>query len=378
MASNNKKKKKKEEDALFKQSEESAKAFEKRYISFTERLIIIGTVSVILIVLSIFVYSKSYSFTEQKSLNYTENGSLDYKVYLKPNDFYEKPYLEKDMIYIANIIKSIDIDFNYRFSVEEKMQLDFTYDVIATLVIADSSEKNTFLTKEYKLIQQKQASVEDINYVLNQNISIDYDYYNNLANKFKSLYGIETTSYLTVYLKINEKVSDTPDVIRLNTDKSMSLQIPLSQKAINIDMDYKTINNSGTILTSAGKTKVDYKFVVLSIILGLAALVGIYKSAKMLLALRVKKNEYDKYIDKLLNEYDRLIVETTTDPRFDNYEIIRINKFQELLDVRDNLKLPIIHYVVTPHQKCYFYIKHDKDIYLHIVKAIDLELKKIK
>ena len=52
-----------------------------------------------------------------------------------------------------------------------------------------------------------------------------------------------------------------------------------------------------------------------------------------------------------------------------------ISKFEELLDVRDNLKLPIMYYVVTKHTKCCFYIKHNDDLYLLTIKSVDLEQK---
>jgi len=32
-----------------------------------------------------------------------------------------------------------------------------------------------------------------------------------------------------------------------------------------------------------------------------------------------------------------------------------------------------MYYVITKHTKCYFYIKHDKDLYLLTIKAVDLE-----
>ena len=89
--------------------------------------------------------------------------------------------------------------------------------------------------------------------------------------------------------------------------------------------------------------------------------------------LRTKKTIYDQFVEKILNEYDRLIVENTTGPDTKTNNIIKISKFEELLDVRDNLKLPIMYYIVAKHTKCYFYIKHNRDLYLMTVKAADLE-----
>ena len=86
-----------------------------------------------------------------------------------------------------------------------------------------------------------------------------------------------------------------------------------------------------------------------------------------------KKTSYDKYINKILNEYDRLIVESTTEPDIKHSNIIKLPNFRELLDVRDNLKLPIMYYVVVKYHKSYFYIKNNNDIYLLINKAADLD-----
>ena len=89
--------------------------------------------------------------------------------------------------------------------------------------------------------------------------------------------------------------------------------------------------------------------------------------------LRSKKSIYDKYVDRILNEYDRLIVENGTGPDLVKNNIIKISRFEELLDVRDNLKLPIMYYVIAKHTKCCFYIKHNRDLYMMTIKAVDLE-----
>ena len=88
---------------------------------------------------------------------------------------------------------------------------------------------------------------------------------------------------------------------------------------------------------------------------------------------KTKKTNYDKYITKILNEYDRLIVETTTGPNIQNKSIVKINRFNELLDVRDNLKLPIKYYVISEHQKCQFYIDHEEELYILTIKEVDIE-----
>ena len=88
---------------------------------------------------------------------------------------------------------------------------------------------------------------------------------------------------------------------------------------------------------------------------------------------KVKKNEYDKLLEKILKEYDRLVVETSTLPNLNKYNLMKITSFNELMDVRDNIRLPIMYYNVVAHQKCHFYIIHEENIYLYTLKAVDLE-----
>ena len=88
-----------------------------------------------------------------------------------------------------------------------------------------------------------------------------------------------------------------------------------------------------------------------------------------------KTNNYDKFIKRILKEYDRLIVITQTMPDLTKFNVFKINNFGELLDVRYNTKKPIMYYSVVEHTKCYFYLKDDNDIYLLCIKAVDMDKK---
>ena len=61
-----------------------------------------------------------------------------------------------------------------------------------------------------------------------------------------------------------------------------------------------------------------------------------------------------------------------------DYNVIEVSKFTELLDVRDNLKMPINYYNIAKHEKGIFYIKNNDDIYLLTLKNVDLKGKKLK
>lgn len=343
------------------------------YMSYERRIAVYLIIVLGCAILSTIFLTRSLSTGHQERISYQESSNLDYKVYLKKNDFYETKYLDKNMVYVASLIKRIDVDINYAFNIDRKSDIQFDYDIIGKLSITDNDGKNTFFEKEYTLLDNKTLNMTAAKKQnISEQISINYDYYNNLANKFRSDYGIETKSDLTVYFRVNQKSAENSGY-KLNNNSNMTLTIPLSEKAINIKMDYKEINKNSQLFNDTSLVVSNYIFVGVSIILIIVIIIFIGPLIKLLLNMRTKKSTYDKYIDRILNEYDRLIVNTTTPPNMINNNIVKVNSFEELLDVRDNLGLPIKYYVINKHQKCNFYINHNDELYLLVLKAVDLE-----
>lgn len=346
------------------------------YFGYSARTILCTLLLFIFFGLTLFFLFKTVNVFDSVTINYQENSDLDYKVYLKENNFYEEDYLEKDMIYVANLIDKIVIDYKYFFNIDQKTDVDFTYDIIAKLSIIDDAEQKVYYSKDYNLVTNKQYKmINESMYNINEQVAIDYDYYNSLANNFRKAYGINATSNLVVSMKINKVNGENAD-IKLNNDSIMLISIPLSEKAVNIEMQYNEINTSSYLAKERTISLGNSFSILLTIVSLVITLLLAIRLIRLLSLLISKKSIYDKYINKILIDYDRLIVENFSGPQLENANVIEIKKFEELLDVRDNLKLPILYYNVSKHLKSYFYIKHENDIYLMVIKAVDLEREK--
>ncbi|MBR6690953.1 MAG: hypothetical protein IKL65_06430 [Bacilli bacterium] len=370
----------KEKDAIKKTSEiqKNINKFKYKvnnvYLSYTARILICLFAFAILMGLSVLFLFKSLKVEEEKYAKYQEMGNLNYKVYLKENDFYETPYLDKGKNYIASLIKNINVDFNYQFIIDNASDMTFNYDVIGKLIISGNQGNNKLYEKEYVLKTGEQDVLSGKNiHTIKDNLSIDYDYYNAIANNFKSTFGVEANSELLVYVRINKKVQNDEYSINLNDSKQMSLTIPLTQRTLEIGLSDTGINNSQSVVKKSEVKSGNIVFGVLTAVVFILAVASLLKLLELLMMLVPKDSKYDKYIKKILNEYDRLIVETPTEPRLANKEIIKIKRFEELLDARDNLKRPIMYHSIVSHQKCYFYIESENIIYLLTIKATDLE-----
>ena len=345
------------------------------YLGYGFRVVLFGLLFGFLFSISYFLVIKSLSFNDAKTVTYQDNGNIDYKVYLKPNEFYEQSYLGKNMVYVAGLIKNIGIDFNYQFYVDQIETINFNYSITGKLQISDDAGTNVYYSKDYVLLKNTSETVDNkTTYSISKNISIDYDYYNELANKFKTSYGIDASSNFIVTFRVVKSIDD----ININESNDMTVTIPLSQRAINIKYDSSGMSNARTISSESSVTLDNKVFVAIAAITFIASVAALLKFLELVFAAFGKKSEYDRYLDKIFKSYDRLIVETNTMPRFDDKNIIRIEKFEELLDARDTLKQPIMYFNISSHNKCYFYISKGKDVFLTVIKAVDLEEKNDK
>lgn len=352
------------------------KSNKKLYMSYNARLVLNAILFLILISLTLLLLLKILH-TEEQVISYNENGNLDYKVYLKENDFYQTDYLDKDMIYVSSLIDYIDVDFEYNFNISENSDVHFIYSIIGNLTILDEKGQNVYFEKSYNLLSYRTDKVTDQDsYNLKQNIKIDYDYYNDIANKFKMDFGVETTSKLRVYLTIR-KVSNDVDVLLDSSTSELYLDIPLSERSINMAINSNNLNNQQSIVKKAENMVDNAPYIALIALCTVGSIVSLANAMRLITLLFVnKKSPYDKYINKILKEYDRLIAETRHLPDFSKYNLIEVSSFGELLDVRDNLKVPIMYYIVAKHVKSHFYIIDGKNLYLVTIKAVNLEGKK--
>lgn len=346
----------------------------KLYISFTERFICYFLLFFVFFGLGIYFIIHSTDITKEQVLSYKSVGDIDYTVCLKENDFYEQKCLNKGMAYVASLIKDIPLKFHYQFEVNRNdLNKDLNYEIVAKLIISDSDNDSNYFEKSYILQDKtnKEVKRNKNTYTIDKDITIDYEYYNDIANKFKSEYGVDADSYLQVFLVAYNQVSSQYNI---PNSGAISIKIPLSQKSIQIKMEQQELNQKQEQMVIKSEFNISNGiYIVIGIILIILSIIYMIAVLQMINITKVKKNEYDKLLEKILKEYDRLVVETSTLPNLNKYNLMKITSFNELMDVRDNIRLPIMYYNVVAHQKCHFYIIHGENIYLYTLKAVDLE-----
>lgn len=320
--------------------------------------------------MAIFLYKQSIGIKVLESVEYTETSNVKYKVYLNENKYYDKDYLEEGMQYISGIIDYIDLNFNYNVSFDKN--IDYTADtqVVADIKIVDANNTDNVIYKSQEILSNndKIEKKDSTSINLSKNLKIDYQKYNSLTNEFKSNYGISADCKLIVnfYTTYQGKYKDFNN---MNRSKSMIVEIPLSKQMITINKPTdSTLNDSYSQKTNT--SVINKTLFMISIIFLISFIVTLLYFISLYIKTNKNTTKYNKYLNKILRQYDSYITESKGSINVANKNLIRIKTFKELLDVRNNVDKTII-YVKADETHSQFLIIDEAEIYCYSLKEED-------
>lgn len=310
------------------------------------------------------------------NVGYSENGNADYKVYLKENDYYDSKFLNSGMQYVANIISSINTKFNYEIHADKNMDFNYKYKITGELIISDPVDTSKILhTKNYNLLDEKELSIVSNNFVINEDVDIDYDYYNNYVNSYKVAYGLSVNSKLIITMDINVDGEYEEKNETLSKVQKLQISIPLNEQTFNIKILSDEINESGSLSTPIKANVKNKVLFALAIVILLISISGIGVAIYLFLQNR-KNNIYTITVNKILKEYDRIIVNGNIEiNENDIRNKIYPETFKEMVDASQTLNSPILYYEVIKDEKSFFIIVKGDTMYKYRLTKAYLEKK---
>lgn len=327
------------------------------------------------LIVSIVLLNNSFSINGHiANVGYNEVGNADYKVYLKQNNYYDSKYLNSGMQYVASLISSINTKFNYEIHSDKNVEYLYSYHVTGDLIIYDPNDESKILyTKKYHLLDNKTEKIKSNNLVVNEDIDIDYDEYNNYVNSYKRDYGISANSKLVVTMDIQVKGNDPKSENKMNHKNQLQISIPLSEQTINIDINSDKIDYRGSLFSSIGPTITNKILFPFGLLLFLLSLAGLGAAIWLFINYR-KKNIYLITLHKFLRDYDRLIVNATDSISEKKFErVIPVSSFLELVDAAQNNRTSILFFEAIPGEKSFFLVIKDNTLYKYRLTKAYLE-----
>lgn len=307
------------------------------------------------------------------NINYKEDNKINYKVYLKDNNFFEAKYLDENRTYISSLIDYLDIDYKYNIEYNEPFIGNYSYKYVAVVTANKDKSNDYYWQKEYDLTDIKQIPVNnESGFTINDNIKVSYSKYNEILNEFRRQYPIAKEGTLKIALKVvcdsNFKNLEEPII----KESELSLTLPLLEATVDVSINKSASNASNIYEFKERSKKISYLIYKISGII--LILISIIKTIFMIKNTVVykKNNKYEITLTKLLNNYDSIIVNVKEKPMISGFKIIPVSEFSELLDVYNEVRMPINYYQDIENSVSIFVIINDSIAWVYKLKKYDI------
>ena len=277
-------------------------------------------------------------------IEYTENGSIDYEVQYKENSFFEEEWIDAGQSYVSSLVNGIKADFNYKLNMgASDVAFDYTYDVIAQLIVSDKSTgDHIFDPVDELIVDNKKSAKGNGGFSVKESVLIDFSKYDALAYKFIDAYGLKNaTAMLAVSMnvKVNSKCADfANDSVNNYT---VTLNIPLLEENFSMYTTASAPSGETKVLACKGAVS-QTAFLIIAIV---AAILALALACVLVAFVYLTRNEHINYtikIKKILSAYRSFIQEI--DGEFDTtgYQILVVDTFLEMLGIRDTIQSPVL------------------------------------
>ena len=313
---------------------------ENRKKQITKKSVIL-LILVVALVISCTVTSR---LSQNTFVTYTESGKADYQVYLNNNEFYSEEYLDANHAYVAVLIDEITANLSYAMNVNSsKASYEYSYYVDAKVEVLDKDSGAPLYDPVYEIVAPKTQTASGNNLSISENVTIDYSKYNLEAAEFVSEYDLSgTNSTLIVTLHVNV-LSECPDYANSEQGSyNVELRIPLNKTTLKITTSTTVPQTESKVLACNNGGAAFFK--LLSVILGIADVVMAVALILYILRTRDRHIDYSRRVKKILSSYKSYIQRINNPFDVSGYQLLEVNTFPELLEIRDTLQMPILMY----------------------------------
>ena len=331
---------------------------------------------VIIAILAVAILISALVAVQLKSqyyIGYTESGSLDYNVFLKDNEFYDTDVLGEGQAYVASLIDNIVVNFNYEIDMEtSNVNYRYSYTVKSRLEIVDNGSGVAIFNPEYELVSvqnKTQSSASRLR--VNEIVVINYDEYNDLANRFLNTYELQgTTSNIVLTLEV-DVLSDCEAFAGSAVDSYKSeLRIPLTTKTVNVKMT-STVPSAESTMIACTRGMGSEAFKITAMVLGVIDALMIALLLAFMYLTRTADITYTARVKKIISQYKSFVQKINNMFETKGYQVILVDTFDEMLEIRDTLQAPILMYENMDKTCCKFIIPTDSKLLYTYVICVD-------
>ena len=342
-----------------------------KIVSYTSIIIIIFIISLAFL----FMY---ISGNKVQYVKYNEKSDVEYNVLLKDNKFYDTDKIGKNNQYISELIDNINTNFKYNLSLEKKdVEYKYSYRIEASVSVKDRITNRYVYQHDEALLNKKEFVTKSDEVLIEEKVVVDYNKYNDLITEFIRTYKLDDTENL---LKINlyvDVVGSCDDFTSPSYNESItSLEIPLTNRTMAIDITNNLVNNDDNIMICSTPSPFSFIYILGMIFALIIDAIWIYKLVNYIKNTRTAKTVYEKELKKILNNYRSYIQKVNSKFDLRGYQSLKVDNFTDMLEIRDTTSQPILMVENDSKSSAYFIIPtNTKLLYIYNIKVSDYEIK---
>ncbi len=338
----------------------------KKYIKYIITFFIIDIIGFIYILLGIKLNNELIIL-----YNYKAEKNSDYEVILKENDFYDSRILPSEKYYASQSIDDILINFRYDFKASRNVNIRYNYNIVAEL-IGTSNQSND----EGKQVWNRKFIIQNMKFdnildndkfsITEENIDIDYEYYNSLVQSYEKEFKISINAILKVRLNIYYNIRyNSINMEENKIEDFIELDIPINNTVTEVTREYED-SKEDNIFSQENNINF-YKsicfIIVILILFENIILIKLFIKRKVV----TSEDLYRKNINQILKYYKELIITVENEPDLKNLKFMYIRNIDDLIDVAEQNSTNIIHYEKIKDKESILYVIVHKYVYIYEV-----------
>lgn len=330
-------------------------------------------ISTVILFVGIILVAKSFVVEDEKKnfiYSYNKFQNVNYTVNLKPNDFYNTTTLGMDKTYVSELVDKINMDFTYSLQGTKKGKFKYNYQVVAYTQVkyaASGDSKGGILLEDQEvLLEPKEVEVEESGYSINESVQVDYAKYNSRVSQFASLYRLPLDATLNVKLIVisESQVEGVPDII--NEYSVLDLQMDLDESVVTVKKNFNNTDKKEIADTQESKKYVNKPMFIIGAILIVGAVLILLDSIRKSIKF-TQKSDYAIALNRILKNYGDIVAEIVSPIEVDNLNVIEVKNFDQLLDIEEEIRMPILFYETIEGESGEFIIICDTMAYRYII-----------
>ena len=330
-------------------------------------------ISTIVLFVGIIMIAKSFKVeegTEDLLYSYNISRNVNYEVELIDNDFFENKTMEMNKTYISSLVNKINMDFTYSLHGNKKANTKYNYQVVAVSTVryasSTSDSKEPIWRKQYVIVPPEVFDATDSNFTIKKNFDVNFAEYNEEVKKFKEQLRLPVVANLEVKLVVRSDM-DVPDVEDTVVECSiMNLKMDLAEDVFTIEKDFENASTESVSEITETTKEINKLQVVVGAACVFVAIMILLDSIRKSIKFG-KKSDYAIALNRILKNYGDIVAEIVSPVEIDNLNVIEVKNFDQLLDIEEEIRMPILFYETIPEQQGEFIIVCDSVAYRYVI-----------